>query len=264
MKKKVITVLLLLISSLTLNAQFSVYFDFGQYKITEQAKQKLDALLLIDGIGNITIIGFTDSVGSTFYNKKLSKQRANAVNNYLLHKMPMLNISTEYKGETIAAATNALNRVVNIDVKLQRPEKLSEIKKVDTQIMPNNVSVIKIKRKLSFTKIYFNPSVATFKPEAFKELELLYNTVLALENEKIEIRGHINWPGSFGPFNTQHPYAQLSERRAKAVYNYLNDKGVKMDNFSIRGMGNSEMVYPNANNLAEMEQNMRVEIVIIE
>jgi outer membrane protein OmpA-like peptidoglycan-associated protein len=48
------------------------------------------------------------------------------------------------------------------------------------------------------------------------------------------------------------------------VHNFLKKNGVDRSNFTIRGMGNNEMIYPNAQKVHEMQKNMRVEFVIVE
>jgi outer membrane protein OmpA-like peptidoglycan-associated protein len=76
---------------------------------------------------DVRILGFADSRGDKSYNRDLSKQRADAVKNYLIttNKMPADRISTEAFGEEQPVATNATpagrqeNRRVEIAVKVK-------------------------------------------------------------------------------------------------------------------------------------------------
>ena len=76
---------------------------------------------------DVRILGFADSRGDKSYNRDLSKQRADAVKNYLIttNKMPADRISTEAFGEEQPVATNATpagrqeNRRVEIAVKVR-------------------------------------------------------------------------------------------------------------------------------------------------
>ena len=76
---------------------------------------------------DVRVLGFADSRGDKSYNRDLSKQRAEAVKNYLIatDKMPADHLSTEAFGETQPAATNATpagrqeNRRVEIAVQLK-------------------------------------------------------------------------------------------------------------------------------------------------
>ena len=76
---------------------------------------------------DVRILGFADSRGDKSYNRDLSKQRAEAVKNYLVttNKMPADRVSTEAFGEEQPAASNATaagrqeNRRVEIAVKVK-------------------------------------------------------------------------------------------------------------------------------------------------
>lgn len=76
---------------------------------------------------DVRILGFADSRGDKSYNRDLSKQRAEAVKNYLVttDKMPADRVSTEAFGETQPVASNATpagrqeNRRVEIAVRLK-------------------------------------------------------------------------------------------------------------------------------------------------
>jgi len=76
---------------------------------------------------DVRILGFADSRGDKSYNRDLSKQRAEAVKNYLVttDKMPGDRVSTEAFGETQPVATNATpagrqeNRRVEIAVRIR-------------------------------------------------------------------------------------------------------------------------------------------------
>ena len=76
---------------------------------------------------DVRVLGFADARGDKSYNRALSKERAEAVKNYLVttDKMPADRVSTEAFGEEQPAATNATaagrqeNRRVEIAVKVR-------------------------------------------------------------------------------------------------------------------------------------------------
>ena len=76
---------------------------------------------------DVRVLGFADSRGDKSYNRDLSKQRAEAVKNYLVttNKLPADRVSTEAFGEEQPAASNATaagrqeNRRVEIAVKVR-------------------------------------------------------------------------------------------------------------------------------------------------
>ncbi len=72
---------------LTLNAQDKLsHFAFDSYALTNLDRQQLDAVIayLKQHPDKMVVInGYTDSTGSSAYNEKLSRQRAEAVSAYL-------------------------------------------------------------------------------------------------------------------------------------------------------------------------------------
>jgi len=91
-------------------------------------------------------------------------------------------------------------------------------------------------------------------------LEKLLRILKTNKNIKIRIEGHVN-----DPYNGNLNYDQnLSERRAKAVCNYLVNKGISIDRLQTIGYGNKFMLYPNPKSEYEMHLNRRVEIKILE
>jgi len=62
-------------------------FDNARLAPNQPKLDDLAALLINNpSVGNVTITGYTDRLGSTKYNQKLSEQRANAVKQYLVGK----------------------------------------------------------------------------------------------------------------------------------------------------------------------------------
>jgi outer membrane protein OmpA-like peptidoglycan-associated protein len=96
---------------------FWLYFDFGKFNIRADASRILDsavnAINGTDGSHKVTLVGHTDTVGSTAYNQKLSEQRAASAQTYLLHHgVSAGSISTVGKGKT--------------DLRIQTPDQVRE------------------------------------------------------------------------------------------------------------------------------------------
>jgi OmpA-OmpF porin, OOP family len=67
--------------------QFLVFFDFDQSQVTDAARQTLNTVaeeLRGGGVGTITVVGHTDTVGPNPYNDGLSRRRAQAVREALV------------------------------------------------------------------------------------------------------------------------------------------------------------------------------------
>ncbi|MEP6906401.1 MAG: OmpA family protein [Pseudoxanthomonas sp.] len=79
-------------------------FDFDRHDLTVAGEQQLSQLLLqvrgASQIQNILIVGYTDRIGSAGYNLKLSRQRADAVRDFLVAGgVAATAIQVEGKGE---------------------------------------------------------------------------------------------------------------------------------------------------------------------
>jgi outer membrane protein OmpA-like peptidoglycan-associated protein len=82
----------------------TVLFGFNKYTLTAQAKADLDQIA--SKVSNlkryfITVEGFTDQTGSSAYNDRLSRERANQVVSYLVgtHNIPVYRIHVIGLGE---------------------------------------------------------------------------------------------------------------------------------------------------------------------
>ncbi|MGC8549777.1 MAG: OmpA family protein [Acidobacteriaceae bacterium] len=112
-------------------ATATVNFGFGKYNLTSAEKQKLDTFA--QQIGNtkgyiLTLTGGTDSIGPKAYNFKLSQERAQAVERYLIahYQIPPYKFYAIGMGEEDAVASNhtragrAENRRVTIQLMTDR------------------------------------------------------------------------------------------------------------------------------------------------
>ena len=103
-----------------------IYFDYRTSNIAPEAYEELDRLATIAALSpdyDIVIRGYTDNVGSTTYNKRLSKTRTKIVRNYLVGKgIDPEKIKTISMGEqdpllpNTTPAGRAVNRRVEIEL----------------------------------------------------------------------------------------------------------------------------------------------------
>ena len=101
----------------------------------------------------------------------------------------------------------------------------------------------------------FDNNSAVLRQEALAELDKVIAWFAANPGAKADIEGHTDNTAS-AAYNQA-----LSERRAKAVYDYLVSKGVDADNLSCRGFGYSQPVATN-DTPEGRQQNRRVEIKV--
>jgi outer membrane protein OmpA-like peptidoglycan-associated protein len=116
---------------------------------------------------------------------------------------------------------------------------------------------------LIFEDIYFFGGNDVFKPESRAALTRLLNIMKDNPSLAIEIQGHVNQPLNQPKTYSDEYYLDLSERRAKAVYDYLTKRGIDENRIKYKGFGYSKMLYPYATKPDEMQKNRRVEILIL-
>lgn len=115
-------------------------------------------------------------------------------------------------------------------------------------------------QEIPLDEIFFVAGTDKLLRSSFDELEQLLKVLQSNPNLKIEIQGHVN-----GPFSkNKKEFQELSEARAKAVMNWLIEKGISADRLTSNGYGNSKMIYPEAMTDDEMAANRRVRILIRE
>jgi len=148
---------------------------------------------------------------------------------------------------------NKVPGTVNELVKLEPvPGKEPEVKTVD----PIQVAKIEENAKITLNNIFFDFDRSSLKSESYPEL----NRVVTLMNDRptmqVEIDGHTDAIGA-AEWNMG-----LSERRAKAVANYLIKKGVAADRIAVKFFGET-MLIDLTNTKAGNAKNRRVEFKIV-
>ncbi len=119
----------------------TILFAFNSAKLTDEAKQQLDALVKTIGSMErflIAVQGYTDTVGSPEYNLQLSERRADAVTRYLTmtHGIPLIRIYKLGYGEDSPAAENTTRegREQNrrVEVRVLTPPEFSSAQQAST------------------------------------------------------------------------------------------------------------------------------------
>lgn len=117
------------------------------------------------------------------------------------------------------------------------------------------LSPIKLGARLSLRNVFFDTDSYVLKKESYIELNNLLKFVRD-NNIKIEIGGHTDNVGS----NTHN--INLSENRAKAVWNYLLDKGLQETSVSYKAYASTKPVASNDSPKGRA-LNRRTEIIIL-
>jgi outer membrane protein OmpA-like peptidoglycan-associated protein/Tol biopolymer transport system component/Tfp pilus assembly protein PilF len=118
-----------------------------------------------------------------------------------------------------------------------------------------NITVPTGTRPVVLRNVFFETGSAALRPESTAELDRLAGLLREMPGMKIQLNGHTDNVGDDASNQT------LSENRAKAVYNYLVEKGIPAERLRFKGFGESQPVQ--TNDTAEgRAQNRRTEFVI--
>jgi len=208
----------------------SVFYEHGKSRIDERKSPGLKELLdvLKEHQHVVVEIGaHTDATGSSKYNLELSEKRANAVKKYLENKgISSSRLKAKGYGETkllnkckdgvrCSDSEHAKNRRTEFKVVGQKGFKVGDVIKVDNINYELNKDKLDMKNSRGLQEI----------------IQLLKDNKIS-----VEIRSHTDSRGS-SKYNLE-----LSEKRAKAVYNYLVKSGVNKYRLKYKGYGESKLI----------------------
>lgn len=249
------------LASLSLSAQspdsivrMEVNFDLDAFQMTDQTKAALDSLIDAIPLGiiqNIEIYGHTDSLASIAYNRKLSRKRVETTLQYLVYLgLEPLKVKTDYYGELRPKYLNApdgsyKNRRVELVVR------------INTNLIPPARVAFKDNRFLEGDKIRLpNVTFVGNQPipnwESYRTLVDLLEVMYLFPDLEISLEGHV----------CCSDYQDLSEERAKAVYNFLVSNGVDPSRMKYRGYSNRKPLFKEETE-ADRELNRRVELLVM-
>lgn len=289
MYKKIYATAIMLLSFLYGNAAndstiITVYFNFNHHDITDKAAKQLDSVKLIDSIYNISsikITAHTDQIGTNNFNLLLSEKRAISAKQYLLtigineSKIESLNAKgeTELLSNSLLEKDKFINRRVVLIIYFSRKIRPTIRTVVEKKETTNTDSVsltqkikdtsIKNGDKITLRNINFEGGRHVFLATSKKALNELYEAMKNIPSLVINIEGHIccNEDGKDG-WDLDTQTQDLSVRRAKAVYEFLIEKGIDASRMTYEGFGRQ---FPLTDEYSEYQKmlNRRVEIKIV-
>lgn len=257
------------ISVFSQNKLEAVHFDFDVYELNDQNKKALDNLISQLNDKEITLKGYTDFIGSKAYNDKLSNQRVNSVKAYLLQKgINEANIVQSIGlGELTEFKDRAKNRRVDVLVTpIVKNEVVEEVIEIEGQPASSldKINDLEVGESIALENMEFIPGRHFLKEYSKPILQDLLSTMQKHLNLKIEIQGHIccDYSGDDGlDWDTQTK--DLSNNRAKHIYEYLVREGIDKNRLSYKGFGSSKPLVEEITE-ADQQKNRRVEIMIVE
>lgn len=246
MSKKIVLILIIFFSVFGFsqnNLTHEVYFDTDKYVVPPTEENRL--LLFISNLNDIdiesiSIYGFCDDIGADTYNLKLSQQRANAIKTIFSNNeiSESLITNVDGKGEILLRIVNeknllkirGLNRKVEIIVKPKPPKVVVKPKKeiVKKKDIPEIIKgELKAGDKIVFDNILFKTGYSTVTPGSKKTLEAIAKSLVERKDIYFTIQGHVCCTKfSRDAVDRKTKKRNLSEARAKYVYDYFAKKGV--------------------------------------
>lgn len=143
------------------------------------------------------------------------------------------NVSVEI-GKLYKFAANALGYSF-----FSRPFKPDTVDAFRDRLKKVPLAVLKKDMVVQLQDITFETGKAELKPESGEELERLVTLLEGNKSIKVEISAHTDDVGN------DDANLKLSEKRAKAVVDYLTTKGIKADRMIAKGYGETQPLVPN-------------------
>jgi outer membrane protein OmpA-like peptidoglycan-associated protein len=220
-----------------------VYFDTDKYEVpsTEESRLLLFISTLEDiEIESISIFGFCDDIGAADYNLILSQQRADAIKTIFSNNEISESLITNVDGkgqillkiieEKDVLKIRGLNRKVEIIVKPKPPKPVEKVvvveekKKSTVDILKDN---LKVGDKIILENIYFSNGYSYPKAESKKTLEAMAKVLSERKGVYFTIQGHVCCTQlTRDAVDKTTKKRNLSEARAKYIYDYFEKKGV--------------------------------------
>ncbi|MFL9844376.1 OmpA family protein [Flavobacterium rhizosphaerae] len=294
MKKIIAFLVLLYVTGVSAQNEYSVYFDSNKYQAGQEQLGFLANWLNANKDSKVVAInGYTDEDGTTKFNDTLAQRRVDYVFSLIKDKIKIRDdFKTRSFGEKHQMSPDkAKNRkvtiyylrpedlpreneilgikeepkeVVKIDkqkirypdrIMVQGPQGREEIK-LDTVFM-KKITLAKPGENLRIENLNFYENTFAIMPDSRPKLYELLAVMQANPGLKIKLEGHVCCMTA----DRRH----LSTDRAKAIMMFLNRNGIEKSRLSFEGFGVSKPLYPIPEKTPEeREANRRVEVVIVE
>jgi outer membrane protein OmpA-like peptidoglycan-associated protein len=260
-----------------------VHFEFNRSEITPLTAARLDSILQVIQARKprqVKLYGHCDFKGSTTYNDSLSQARILSVKEYLGGKgiaSAIFKNETAY-GERMPLAegnsdeARAINRRVEMVIESAAepgsaitpvtPRRPAAEKQDLSQLLKD--TALKTGVNLVLENLNFEGGRHQLLPESLGVLDELLRALQENPTVTIEIQGYVCCTvGSLDGYDWDLGTNDLSVQRAKAIYNFLIEKGINADRLSYRGYGGSRKLFPYEENEYQRSRNRRVELKII-
>lgn len=176
-------------------------------------------------------------------------------------KIIVKSFSDALDGSFLICLPSDKNYALNVNKKnyLFYSENFNLVDTDDVEPLVKNIFLNPINKgeAIVLNNVFFDTDKYLLKNESLVELNKIFDFLSENKNIKAQINGHTDNLGDY-KYNQQ-----LSENRAKAVYNYLIEKGIDKIRLKYKGFSSSKPLETNNSNIGRAI-NRRTEIEIIE
>lgn len=264
--RSIVYILLLSFSIVSAQSEkkFTFLYENDDFALSEAHHLRLDSLkgILNKWDYDIHINGYTNSIGDAEYNLELSEKRAELVK---LELKDFTIVSTKGYGELKGATAN--NRRVDVLIHLKKDHVATVGEIIETPISENkeyqSINLFDPKKgdKVVLQGIMFYPGRDIIRNESREALKALLDFLGRNPKVRFRLIGHVCCGDDENPgidaVNVRTGVRNLSEARARVLYNYLVKKGIDKTRMRYTGMA-----FRTPSGLGD-EYDKRVEIEII-
>lgn len=263
------------LSSFGQTDSFKVFFPLNVRTLTKAEQDKLDVLIyksLLNSSQSLAIVGYADYLANDEYNMVLSHDRAEAVKTYLVQsgfKADQIKLCIG-KGKIDRPPVNGKlgfptdrKVIITIDKTVPPP---TPVAKAPEEPKKDIIADLKVNETLVLDNMYFLPGRHTIRDISLPPLEKLYSVLQSHPTLRIRIEGHvccIPERGHTDGFDYDNQTWGLSVNRARAIYDYLIEKGIEEDRLEYIGLGRTHPLVDPEMNADDENKNRRVEIRVL-
>jgi outer membrane protein OmpA-like peptidoglycan-associated protein len=242
MKKGLLILSLFTLSCLSAqeNSFQSVYFEFDKFELNKTQTNSIIDIVNSPGFlqnDAIQLYGYCDDRGSEDYNDKLSNKRVATVQQILLSNGVPLNkiFICEGRGRVVVNK-DSLKNLEKTRYKNRRVD-LIFIKSTVYNSFPENPKVGDV---IVLNKIMFEMGSSALSLKAKKELDIIALKLTKKKTLRFEIKGHVCCTSNkfTDAIDNETQKNNLSENRARNVFNYFRSTGISPYRMSYKGYGN--------------------------
>ena len=245
-----------------------IYFELDHAQLSDRGTKLIDSIIHDNRLlhdRKITIMGYTDYLGSDAYDKTLSAARAKNVEDYLVVSGYNKNDITRCTGKgkinrTPVKGKQGFSDDRKVDIIFDARKDTS-----DDQRFGYDLAKMQVNDAMPLKNIEFFRGSLRLTPESTPRLEILIRFLQQNPAIIFQLEGHVCCLGGYNDGHDE-PYDEgtLSQKRAQVIYDYLVANGIPKERIKAAiGLGDLHPIAEVEETEADQQLNRRVEIRII-